>query len=200
MKSKIQRIVVGAALFMPLAVTLAAGSVLPGDRGRPLEGIMPAPGAPRAAAAGDARPAGPPPPRIVAAPSMAVALKAAQAIAEACKQYPLGIAVVDVEGVAKLIYVPDQSEDWHGYSAVRKAYTAVTFKVPTSQLVAKAREDAELGAKIKADPNLQAFSGGLPMIAGGKLIGAIGVSGAEPGGHDEECGLVGLDKIKNDLK
>jgi uncharacterized protein GlcG (DUF336 family) len=37
-------------------------------------------------------------------------------------------------------------------------------------------------------------------MVGDKLVGAIGVSGAEPGGHDEECGLVGLEKIKSDLK
>ena len=53
--------------------------------------------------------------------------------------------------------------------------------------------------KITADPNLQAFSGGLPLMVGDKLIGAIGVSGAEPGSHDEECGLAGLARIKDDL-
>jgi uncharacterized protein GlcG (DUF336 family) len=159
-----------------------------------MEGIMAIPGAPRSAM--------PPrePPRVVAAPSMELALKAAQAISDACKQYPLGVAVTDAEGVAKLIYVPDRSESWHGYSAVRKAYTAITFKSDTSQLVKKAQQDAEFAAKVKADPNLQAFSGGLLLKVGDKIIGAIGVSGAEPGGHDEECGLVGLGKIRNDLK
>jgi uncharacterized protein GlcG (DUF336 family) len=112
----------------------------------------------------------------------------------------MALAVVDSQGVAKLIYVPDGSAAWHGYGAVRKAYTAVTFKSDTSKILKMAKEDAATMEKFKSDPNLQAQSGGLVLMAGDKLIGAIGVSGAEPGGHDEECGLVGLAKIKNDLK
>ncbi len=134
------------------------------------------------------------------APSLALALKAAEAISDACKQYPLGVAIVDSQGVAKLIYVPDRSEAWHGYSAVRKAYTAVTFQTDTSKLVTRAQSDPDFAAKVKADPNLQAFSGGIVLKVGDKVIGAIGVSGAEPGGHDEECGLAGLAKIKDELK
>jgi uncharacterized protein GlcG (DUF336 family) len=198
MKSRICFAMIGATLLLPAAATWAAGAVLPGDRGRPMEGIMPAPGAPRPA---NATPAPPRAPDVIAAaPSLEVALKAAQAIDAACKQYPLGIAIVDAEGVAKLIYVPDRSAAWHGYSAVRKAYTAVVFKENSSKVMKKAQEDAEVATKVKADPNLQAFSGGLVLKVGDKLIGAIGVSGAEPGGHDEECALFGLEKIKNDLK
>jgi uncharacterized protein GlcG (DUF336 family) len=131
---------------------------------------------------------------------MRLALKAATAIAEACRQYPLGIAVTDSAGVAKLIFVPDGSETWHGYSAVRKAFTAITFSMDTSQLVPKAQMDPVVTARVKADPNLQAFSGGLLLKVGDKVIGAIGVSGAEPGGHDEECGLIGLQAIKNEMQ
>jgi uncharacterized protein GlcG (DUF336 family) len=195
MKSRIRFLLVGAALMMPVAVTLAADVALPGDH--PPMGPGPAtPGAPRPATPPGERP----PPTPAAAPSMAVALKAAQAIADACKQYPLAVAVTDVDGVAKLIYVPDGSEAWHGYSAVRKAYTALTFKSDTSKVVKQANEDAALKEKFKADPNLRSQSGGLLLMVGDKIIGAIGVSGAEPGGHDEECGLVGREKIKNDLK
>ena len=133
-------------------------------------------------------------------PSIDLALKAAQAIAAACKQYPMSLAVVDSEGVAKLIYVPDGSAAWHGYSAVRKAYTAITFKSDTSKVVKQAATDPALMDQFKADHNLARRAGGLVLMAGGKVIGAIGVSGAEPGGHDEECGNIGRDKIKNDLK
>ena len=194
MKGRFRFLLAGAALMMPVAATLAADAALPGDRG-PMGRPMP-PGAPR--------PAGPPPVRqpdvVAAGPSIAVALKAAQAIADACKQYPFALAVTDSEGVAKLIYVPDGSAAWHGYSAVRKAYTAIALKSDTSKVVSKVRDDAQLAEKFKADPNLQAQSGGLLLMVGDKIIGAIGVSGAEPGGHDEECGLVGREKIKNDLK
>jgi uncharacterized protein GlcG (DUF336 family) len=197
MNKKLSRILVGTTLLMSATATMAAPTPLPGDHGRPLEGIFPVATAP---APGNSQPQAPREPRVAApAPPIALALKAALAIAEACKQYPLGIAVTDSEGVATLIYVPDGNQAWHGYSAVRKAYTAVTFATNTSQLVKKAQEDPAFTAQIKADPNLQAFSGGLVLKSGGKVVGAIGVSGAEPGGHDEECGLVGLNLIKDEL-
>jgi uncharacterized protein GlcG (DUF336 family) len=134
------------------------------------------------------------------APAIDLAVQAVRAIAEACKQYPLGVAVVNAEGAPTLIYIPDGTDPHHGYTALRKAYTAIVFKVNTSQLVNRAQQDADFAAKIKADPNLMAFSGGLLLKAGNDIIGAIGVSGAEPGRHDEECGLVGLKAIKDRLK
>jgi uncharacterized protein GlcG (DUF336 family) len=131
---------------------------------------------------------------------MDLAMKAAMAIDEGCKQYGLALAVVNSEGVATLIYVPDRSAAWHGYSAVRKAYTAMVFKEPTSQLVTDVQHDTAAADKVRADPNLQAQSGGVPLKVGNDVIGAIGVSGAEPGGHDEECALIGLNKIKAEMK
>jgi uncharacterized protein GlcG (DUF336 family) len=38
------------------------------------------------------------------------------------------------------------------------------------------------------------------LKAGEDIIGAVGVSGAEPSAKDEECGLVGISKIKDRLK
>jgi uncharacterized protein GlcG (DUF336 family) len=44
------------------------------------------------------------------------------------------------------------------------------------------------------------LAGGLPISAGGEVIGGIGVGGA-PGGHlDEACAQAGLDKIKDRLQ
>jgi uncharacterized protein GlcG (DUF336 family) len=66
--------------------------------------------------------------------------------------------------------------------------------------VEQAQKDPAFAAKIKADPNLMAFHGGLLLEVGAEVIGAIGVSGAEPGGHDDECGTIGLNRIKDRLK
>jgi uncharacterized protein GlcG (DUF336 family) len=201
MKSRIHIALAGAALSMPVVVTLAASATgLPGDRGV-MGGLGALTAPPPAATAPAAPPRGRPPSDVpVPGPSIQLALKAAQAIAEACKQYPYGMAVVDSSGSVKLIYVPDGAVGWHGYSAIRKAYTALTFKSDTSKVIAKAHEDPSIVEKFKSDPNLQAQAGGVVLMAGDKVIGAIGVSGAEPGGHDEECGNVGREKIKNDLK
>jgi glc operon protein GlcG len=60
-----------------------------------------------------------------------------------------------------------------------KAVTAVRFKRPT-----KAFEDAlsagGAGLRVLALDGAMPFQGGLPIIADGKIVGAIGVSGGTP--------------------
>ena len=188
--------------MIPVAIALlsasaaqAAGELLPGDAGRGTNGgILPT--------TSQIIPPTPAPwPKVPRAPSVELALTAAKAIAQGCKQYPLGVAVVNSEGAPILVYIPDGARASHAYTAIRKAYSAVTLKVPTSQFTVKAQQgDADILAKLKADPNLMSYSGGIPLMVGNEIIGAIGVSGAEPGRHDEECGKIGLEKIKAQLK
>jgi uncharacterized protein GlcG (DUF336 family) len=166
-------------------------SGFPGDMGRPFNGLP--------------LPPGPLPPRppdrpLPRAPSIDLALEAAKAIVAACKGYHVGISVIDSSGTPKLYYIPDGTDGSHAYTGFRKAYTALTFKMPTSQVGALTKTDPSVVAKIKSDTNLLTFAGGLPLTAGGEVIGAIGVSGAEPSAKDEECGLVGIAKIKDRLK
>jgi len=159
-------------------------SGFPGDMGRPFNGLP--------------LPPGPLPPRpperpLPRAPSIDLALEAAKAIVAACKGYHVGISVIDSSGTPKLYYISDGTDGSH-------AYTALTFKMPTSQVGALTKTDPSVVAKIKSDTNLLTFAGGLTLTAGGDVIGAIGVSGAEPSAKDEECGLVGIAKIKDRLK
>jgi uncharacterized protein GlcG (DUF336 family) len=70
--------------------------------------------------------------------------------------------------------------------------------MPTSQVGPDG--DPSAAAKIKADSNLLTFAGGMLLMAGDEVIGAIGVSGAEPSAKDEECGLAGINKIRIDGK
>ena len=183
-----------AALLLSATFAAALGQSLPGDTGRMMGGIPPAGPQPRPPGGRMMMPAKAP------APPLKLALQAAEAIAEGCHQYGLGIAVVDSKGAPRLVYIPDQSTSGHAFTAIRKAYTAITFKVPTSTLVTKAQTDPAFAAKIHADPNLMAFKGGLPLTEDGQVIGAIGVSGAEPGGHDEECAMIGYNAIKSQLR
>jgi uncharacterized protein GlcG (DUF336 family) len=187
----IPALALAAVTLGPPSAALAQGSVLPGDAGRLGNGIPDM-----------NRPLRPPPPPVVLPPRPGVelALEAAQAISDGCKQYALGVAVVSATGEPVLIYIPDRSATRHGYMAIRKAYSALVFKVATSQMTAKSQTDPELQAQVKADLNLTTFSGGVPLKAGDQIIGAIGVSGAEPGGHDEECAKFGLAKIKQRLR
>jgi uncharacterized protein GlcG (DUF336 family) len=183
-----------ATLLLTTSPALADdAALLPGDHGRYMDGIFPINLPPRPPGAMQQQTAAP-------APPIALAVKAAETVAKECNQYKLAVAVVNSKGEPILVYLPDGSEASHGFTAVRKAYTAITFQVPTSELVTKGQQDADFAAKVKADPNLMAFKGGIPIKSGGQIIGAIGVSGAEPGGHDEECGLKGITAIKDQLK
>ena len=175
--------VLSAVGLVIAAAAWASDSGLPGDHPRPGDNGVPV---------ANPQPRPPMQHHAVRAPSMAMALHIAQTIAEQCKQYPLGVAVVNAEGAPILVYIPDGSEPFHAYTAIRKAYTAITYKVPTSELIQKAQQDPAFAAHVKADPNLIAFKGGVPLKEGAEVIGAIGVSGAEPGSHDEECALKGL--------
>ena len=85
---------------------------------------------------------------------------------------------------------------FHAYTGFRKAYTALTFKMPTSEVGALSKTDATIAAKITADTNFLSFAGGIPIRVGDEIIGAIGVSGAEPSSIDEKCANAGLEKIK----
>lgn len=184
-------ILITACLSAGAADTFGAGSGFPGDRGRPGDGLPMPPGPPP-----------PPPPErpLPASLAMNLALEAAKAMVEACKGYHVGISIIDAAGAPKLYYIPDGTDGSHAYTGFRKAYTALTFRQPTSQVGALARADAALADRIKADPNLLTFAGGVPLKAGDVLIGAVGVSGAEPSAKDEQCALAGLARIRDRIK
>lgn len=93
-------------------------------------------------------------------------------------QVPVTIAVVDESG---RLVSQRRMEDALLVSldlAERKAYTAVAMKSPTHEL----KEASQPGASLyqlesNTDGSIVTFGGGLPIYAGGKMIGAIGVSG-----------------------
>jgi uncharacterized protein GlcG (DUF336 family) len=129
-----------------------------------------------------------------------LALQAAQEAVAACAGSHVGVAIIDSAGTPKLYYVPDGTAGFHAYTGFRKAYTALTFKMPTSEVGALSKTDAAVAAKITADTNFLSFAGGLPIKVGDEIVGAIGVSGAEPSAIDEKCAIAGLEKIKTLLK
>jgi uncharacterized protein GlcG (DUF336 family) len=75
-----------------------------------------------------------------------------------------------------------------------KAFTAANFNAATSALTSRA--DTPIG---RID-GLVMSAGGLPIQAGGQLLGAVGVSGAPSGKTDEECAQAGMDTIIDDLE
>jgi uncharacterized protein GlcG (DUF336 family) len=142
----------------------------------------------------------PPPPPPPAMPE-ALALEAAQSAIAACQAngYKVAAAVVDSAGGTHLLVGAEGIRQGALDSSIKKAFTAVTLKVPSAAIEAQAKTDAALQAKIAGDPRLFARAGGLPVLSKGELVGAIGVGGAPGGDKDEACAMKGLEKIKERL-
>ena len=144
-----------------------------------------------------------PPESTARGPSLDSAIEAAHAAVDTCAAagYRVGASVVDSVGEARAMLTADGSDGSHVFVAVRKALTALTFKMPSSkahQLVPKSKD---LLARVT--PNMFVEGGAVPLLVGDEVIGAIGVSGAGGaviGRQDEICAQAGLDKIKGKLR
>jgi uncharacterized protein GlcG (DUF336 family) len=144
----------------------------------------------------------PPPPRMpanakpgteagttAAGPGFDLALKAAQTALETCRSqgFNVGVAVVDSVGQPRVGLSADGANGGHIYTAVRKALAALATGGPSGQ--AKAQPD-------KLKPTMVTMAGAVPIFShDGKLIGAIGASGAAST-QDEACAKTGLEAIK----
>ena len=102
---------------------------------------------------------------------------AAAAVAEARKnQWTMAIAIVDTAGDLVYFEKMDNTQVGSISVAIEKARASARFKRPT-----KAFQDALAaggeGWRILSLEGAVAVEGGLPLIAGGKIVGAIGASG-----------------------
>jgi uncharacterized protein GlcG (DUF336 family) len=161
------------------------------------------PGLPPAMATGGPPPGPRRPDPIVPGPSLETALKLAEAIVTACKGFKIGIGVgiLDSAGLPKLLYVSDGAAGFHAYTAFRKASTALKFGMPSGKVAEAIKTDPQLAEKYMADQqNLNTNAGGLLLMASSEVIGAVGVSGAEPGAHDEPCALAGIKAVQSMFK
>ena len=135
------------------------------------------------AVAQDRRPDNGPPINIAAAKKIAAGV-----IAE-CTKNSWNVAVAIVEPSGALVYFERMENTQYGGLdiAIGKARTAATLRRPTRVLF-------EVANKMPAYatlPSLYALPGGLPIMADGKVIGGVGVSGVT-GDQDEQCAKAGL--------
>jgi glc operon protein GlcG len=122
---------------------------------------------------------------------------AAAAIVEGKKNgWTVAAAVVDSGGA--LVYFERIDGTQYGSSevAVAKAKSAAAFKRPT-----KAFEEAVAGGRtaILALPGALPLEGGIPIILDGKIVGAIGVSGATSQ-QDGTCAQAGVNAVSPPAK
>lgn len=201
--------------FLIIATAIAAGPFndlpasprsLPGDNLPPFgmlddKGqLIPNPPMP---AGGLHRGPGSPPESTARGPSLDVATAAARAAIDACAAagYRIGATVIDSAGEARAMLTADGSDGSHVFVAMRKALTALTFKMPSSKAQEMVSKDPKMLALVK--PSFFVEGGALPIIVNGETIGAIGASGAagtKIGQQDEVCAQAGLDKISKSLR
>ena len=118
-------------------------------------------------------------------------------IAEATRSprsWKLAIAVVDPNGELVYFYKMDQTQFASIGIAQGKARTAVRFRRPTQTFFDLMQTPA--GAYYTTlDPSLVASPGGVPIVEGGRIIGALGCSGAT-GAQDHVACSAGAATIK----
>ena len=91
---------------------------------------------------------------------------------------PMNVAVVDAGN--NLTAFVRQDGAWLGSIdiALGKAYTARAFDMPTKELAPEAQPGGSLyGIEASNDGKLIVFAGGIPIMDGDEVVGAIGVSG-----------------------
>lgn len=128
----------------------------------------------------------------VASPSLAFSIKAAKAAIARCQSEGFAIRVAVSNSVGGLVVAMQAEGAFPGrtYKAVRKNLVAIEFGTASSAVRAKLRS-SDFATVVRTRPNMTLLGGAIPLMADGKMIGAIGVSGAPAGEIDEVCALAG---------
>ena len=128
--------------------------------------------------------------------SLDMAIEAATTALATCRKngFKVSVTVLDRGGRTRVVLHDDNVGPHTIENSLRKAYTALTFKIPSG----------DMGKRIAANPtataplllaNVTSAEGALPIKSGDDFVGAIGVSGAPGGEKDAVCSQAGIDKI-----
>jgi len=146
---------------------------------------------------------------------LATAVEWAQAAIAACEanSYKVAVLVMGTDYGIKLVLRADGAPGLYADVARRKAYTVLKTGKTSGEYGASVAPPAGTPAAPpvpgappglppgpNVDSNLIVWAGGLPIKAGGKLVGSVGVSGAPGGDKDTACAEAGLAKIAAKLK
>lgn len=130
--------------------------------------------------------------------SLDTAMKAGIAAIEKCREQgvQVTVTVVDRGGHEQVILRDVLAMDASIPISKMKAYTAMSFNMPTSGLNNRFHGPYSVP---KLD-GLIIAPGGVPIAVAGNIIGGIGVSGAPSGKTDESCAQAGFAAIHDALE
>lgn len=128
--------------------------------------------------------------------SLNLANQLIDATMDAChaKGKSMVVAVVDRGGNLIALQRDDSVGPHNTDAAVRKAFTALSTKTPSRKLadIARANPDSN---NLNTVDDLLLIGGGVPIMFGDEVIGAIAGGGAGGAVQDESCAIAGINKV-----
>jgi uncharacterized protein GlcG (DUF336 family) len=97
---------------------------------------------------------------------------------------PVTVVIVDESGVLRELCRMDGAALVSVETAKGKAYAAVATGMPPDEFYGAIEADGAAVAWFASRPGLALIAGGIPVIAHGRVAGAIGVAGAVTGAED----------------
>jgi uncharacterized protein GlcG (DUF336 family) len=111
----------------------------------------------------------------------------------------VSVTLVDQSGRVKAAVRDDGAAPHSAEHSMRKAYTALTYRMPSADYGKRAAEAKGIAIGPLLLPNITTAAGGVPIRVGGKVVGAVGVSGtprsAGGGEGDAKCASAGIEKV-----
>jgi len=131
----------------------------------------------------------------------ATALRVAQVSLETCrsKGYQVAVVVVDRMGVPQVMLRDRYAGPHTPDTAFRKAWTAVSFREDTLAM-AENTAPGKPQSGARQITNALMLGGGVPIEAGGSIVGGVGISGAPGGDEDDLCSRAGIEAVMADLE
>ena len=117
---------------------------------------------------------------------------AAASVVEAKKNnWNVAIAITDNHGMLVYYEMLDDTQTASAVIAIEKARTSATYRRPTKEM-----EDGIAAGRVAilGLPGATPIEGGLPIVIGGKMIGAVGVSGVTSG-QDGQIARAGVEAL-----
>ena len=132
----------------------------------------------------------PPRPEYGADIQIDAAKKIAAGVVAECQKNKWNVAVAVVNTHGSLVYYErmNNTQSASARIAVDKASAAAMYRRPTRAFVDAI---AKSGPATMTLPGVVASPGGVPIFSGGRIVGAVGVSGVT-GDQDEQCAKAGL--------
>src|SRR4051794_40072991 len=120
---------------------------------------------------------------------------AAAALAEAAKNHwTMAVAIVDPNGTLIYYEKSDNTQLGSAKVCINKARSAALYKRP-SKAFQDSLTQGGAGMRVLGLEGAVPVEGGIPLIADGKIVGAIGVSG-DTSEHDGQCAQAGAATVK----